>query len=905
MSIQGLDMSSPDDIVKDGACSELHNLRWKDNAWRPVHKHKEINKYITSPLKETIVYHHPIAGENTYIFLRKPALLNSTYDYYSYDVTKTAVGDEGASSDAFNANAILLGSFNEEQDIRHFGNILVFSGADKITNYIYRKGTYRVFNSPYSPRISISNTGPQYHALPNMFRVSTTIRRLRTIGAEDIFIKDTWYHSDRLGEAIRAVKDWNDAVAGDSTIEGYDPISPTYTCLWLLSDADKLDTCIPTVRFSDAGEQGATSWHGEVALFAAYHTADGTITTPSPLSICLSDNTAPNVTFKQEAFFSLYNSEATPDSDADRRYIGCEASFAYSTELSVGEIRLHCPYNYILPTLTIDIDSRVSTDIITGFALYATRINPIFNPAYYATMNGDVPMNKLWAQNKLPEQPFYMVKEFNLSPDISGDYATRYHIQLDSLILQQAIHNKVYTPSVPHDIDGNVAFDYNNSLHLGNVRTYFNSGGVLAEALSLGTGNLLTPFIEMNIHNKAYYVKGAEISSSGAFNEPFTHIISYHDYRANGFIIKNGDNEAAPYFPMQSAIGNNISYFTGLSNDTVKYPVLSSTFATDEVKASLLPSTSDTLYEPNRIQVSAPNNCFSFPFENSYAVGSANNRILALQSAAIKIGDEKVGELPLYVFSEEGIFALRAGASTLYARVDPINYDKIINPNTLAINGAIVYITEKGVHLLSSEGTAVISTPIHGADGMPPLDFLRDCNIIWPKQYNEVVLLNDNEDRAFVFNLDAGYWSTRDLSGTKINTDELCDGKAIYDLNDEDESQSLKASIHTRPIKLGNVEFKRLETIIPRMSVGAYPIILNMDVNGSADSVSYHNLRSILNMEVGSDKVNPIVLRRTPFSAKYFDIIMGFTPMTQDDGFAPSITHIDIEWYSRFMRRMR
>jgi hypothetical protein len=89
------------------------------------------------------------------------------------------------------------------------------------------------------------------------------------------------------------------------------------------------------------------------------------------------------------------------------------------------------------------------------------------------------------------------------------------------------------------------------------------------------------------------------------------------------------------------------------------------------------------------------------------------------------------------------------------------------------------------------------------------------------------------------------------------------------------------------------------------MSVGAYPIILDMDVNGSADSVSYHNLRSILNMEVGSDKVNPIVLRRTPFSAKYFDIIMGFTPMPEEDGFAPSITHIDIEWYSRFMRRMR
>lgn len=36
MAISGLDRSTPDDIVKDGACKELHNVRYKDNAWRPV-----------------------------------------------------------------------------------------------------------------------------------------------------------------------------------------------------------------------------------------------------------------------------------------------------------------------------------------------------------------------------------------------------------------------------------------------------------------------------------------------------------------------------------------------------------------------------------------------------------------------------------------------------------------------------------------------------------------------------------------------------------------------------------------------------------------------------------------------------------------------------------------------------
>jgi hypothetical protein len=302
--------------------------------------------------------------------------------------------------------------------------------------------------------------------------------------------------------------------------------------------------------------------------------------------------------------------------------------------------------------------------------------------------------------------------------------------------------------------------------------------------------------------------------------------------------------------------------------------------------------------------VSATNNCFSFPFENSYTIGSATNRIIALQSSAIENSDEKIGEHPLYAFTEEGIYALRAGSETLYARVDAINYDKIINPNTLAINGAIVYITEKGVHLLTTSGTQIISTPIHGANGMPPLDFLRTCKILWPKQYNDIVLFNEAYSRAYVYNLDAGYWSTRDLAGHKINTDELVNGQYILDLADEDESKALPCRITTRPIKLGDVEFKRLETIIPRMATNDKMVVFAMDVDGSVDGYSYSELRKVIDEELESHRVNPITLRRTPFSAKYFKCHMLMEP-EQGESFNPSITHIDFEWYRKLRHRMR
>jgi hypothetical protein len=305
--------------------------------------------------------------------------------------------------------------------------------------------------------------------------------------------------------------------------------------------------------------------------------------------------------------------------------------------------------------------------------------------------------------------------------------------------------------------------------------------------------------------------------------------------------------------------------------------------------------------------VSATNNCFSFPFENSYTIGSATNRILALQSAAIEMSDAKFGEMPLYAFTTEGIFALQTGAQTLYSNVIPINYDKIINPNTLAINGAIAYITEKGVHLLTNQGTQVISTPIHDKSNRPPIDFLKVCKMIYPKEHNEIVLLNENSITgvAYVYNLEAGYWSTRDLKGIKLNTDELYYDKTLYDLANEDESKALQCSITTRPIKLGDVEFKRLETIIPRMATTTEDVLMDMYVDGSVDGKYYRPLRKIQAFDIAADSVNPIILRRTPFSAKYFTCRMQLDVAPDETTFNASITHIDFEWYRKLRHRMR
>jgi hypothetical protein len=178
--------------------------------------------------------------------------------------------------------------------------------------------------------------------------------------------------------------------------------------------------------------------------------------------------------------------------------------------------------------------------------------------------------------------------------------------------------------------------------------------------------------------------------------------------------------------------------------------------------------------------------------------------------------------------------------------------------------------------------------------------------MIYPKEHNEVVFLDPSRSTtsAYIFNLDGMYWSTRDLVGAKLNTDDLIDGATIYDLANEDESAGLPIDIASRPMKLGDLEFKRIETFIPRIYSGSDPTTLFVAVSGSIDGKMYQPLRECTLENVPRQSINPLVLRRTPFSAKYFQFLLSMSAIGNGT-FDPTITNIDIEWYRKLRHKMR
>lgn len=366
-----------------------------------------------------------------------------------------------------------------------------------------------------------------------------------------------------------------------------------------------------------------------------------------------------------------------------------------------------------------------------------------------------------------------------------------------------------------------------------------------------------------------------------------------------------------------SAPGNNLSYYTK-SDDTLKYarlPYVDNFSIVDHEIYNYRES--DTFYVSDKILVSSANNPFSWPFGNTYSVGSNNSKILALQSAAIEMTDSKFGEMPLYAFTEEGIFALQTGESTLYSSVIPINYDRIINPNVLAINYNLAYITEKGVHLLNGNGNQLISTPLNGIDGKP-LDLWRNVKMLNPQSFNEVICYDEASGVGYIFNLDHQYWSTRDMQGLLINNTEsvLSDGTVI-DITTEDDNPQIPYRILTRPVKLGDLELKRLETIIPRMRVvsttnknfDVFDAVFRVDAaynrkivdtgDGFYPQLRFGEMRKVI---FPSNDPRGVVIRRTPYSSKYFR----FRFYTEDgEASEISLYSIDLEWYHKFLRKMR
>ncbi|MBE6294585.1 MAG: hypothetical protein E7090_07905 [Bacteroidales bacterium] len=267
----------------------------------------------------------------------------------------------------------------------------------------------------------------------------------------------------------------------------------------------------------------------------------------------------------------------------------------------------------------------------------------------------------------------------------------------------------------------------------------------------------------------------------------------------------------------------------------------------------------------NILKVSEVDNPFFFPAKQTYA--PSNKDIIAVCSNTVALSQGQFGEHPLYVFCANGIWAMAADASgTLaYSAAYPMSREVCINANSVrAIDSGVVFITDKGVMMLSGGKATLLSDALNvrGKNNEQPTDdnvvsrvaaiasldnvlrdedfalYCKNASVGFFYSERELVLSNAEYTYSYVFSFESGQWSkytaTFDfISGSYPHfmgiKGEKAATKVLVLHNDNTGGNSVL--LLSRPLLCGTKLHKRIMQLVLHASVKPY-----------IDSAAFHGL---------------------------------------------------------------
>lgn len=324
------------------------------------------------------------------------------------------------------------------------------------------------------------------------------------------------------------------------------------------------------------------------------------------------------------------------------------------------------------------------------------------------------------------------------------------------------------------------------------------------------------------------------------------------------------------YYPDSDAYQAVFEFTSGMDESKTVYSVplkkhefLNGAFFYDEGKSikevgnkidSVPVISDDMLIEiENKIYTSEINNPFLFPVLSISTIGSG--RVIGLASAAKALSEGQFGQFPMYAFCSDGVWALEVSLTTgAFSSKQPITRDVCINAKSITqIDSAVLFVTKRGILLLSGSETQCISDSIDNnnepydfsnipfADEIKTIvssnnstdfpfpekefvnEFLMNCQIIYAYTRQQIIVFNPNYNYAYVYSLESKMWGIIQASiNAKLNS--YPEAYAVRNYNEIiDYSQEGDIPEHqfllTRPIKLDaslkDVN-KTIDTIITR-----------------------------------------------------------------------------------------
>lgn len=251
-------------------------------------------------------------------------------------------------------------------------------------------------------------------------------------------------------------------------------------------------------------------------------------------------------------------------------------------------------------------------------------------------------------------------------------------------------------------------------------------------------------------------------------------VVTYSDSRAYEMIIYIPQETAILKFELSPSPAYNYAY--AFRSDRVGNKMTSKDVE-DE-----LPEQDDTYSETNAINVTAGGQPIVFPVAYSYKF---DGNITALAVAMQQISDAQVGQWPLGVYTDNGIYALEQGnGAVLYSNIVPLTGDTCINENICYTSQGTAYISNGAVYLLNGRNATKLSLLLEGkpdtyiqnndsflkccggslyniAPYLSVVDFreyVNDAKLSWCANTNELIVSNSAYPYSYVYNFVYNSW---------------------------------------------------------------------------------------------------------------------------------------------------
>lgn len=314
--------------------------------------------------------------------------------------------------------------------------------------------------------------------------------------------------------------------------------------------------------------------------------------------------------------------------------------------------------------------------------------------------------------------------------------------------------------------------------------------------------------------------------------------------------------------------------------------------------------------ETNAINVSAPYNPFVFPVEHSYSFGG---KILDVVTSYLPISSTQIGQYPLTVFTDNGIFALEQGDNNvLYGNIIPLQ-PMVISGQAKATPHGIFFFSSKNLYVLVGRDVADVSNVlkgkrelglrdlstyktiahafIGGVNALSVMDFeeyAEGAVLAYDQLNNELYISNpslpQNIFYSYVFNLDtkafhkSNKYYIQDKNSYRYALQQDAN-RSLVDMNSEEEVTQ-RIFLQSRPFSL-----EAFYTHIQRL-------IMQIDANITGDqklglfvfaSDNLHDWKCIISAQKKETVLRHIRTNRAAKSYKDYVIILSGTVSTDTD----------------------